>query len=136
MEFRDYYKLLGVERTATQDEIKRAYRKLARKYHPDINHEPGAEDNFRRLARLMMSSGIWKSVRPTINSAWTGRPGRSFKHRLTGMPASNLPTPHRELATNTVTFSKRFLPVYIAANPHRRGERNFMPVARIITRGS
>ncbi len=50
MEFKDYYKTLGVDPKATQDEIKRAYRKLARKYHPDVSKEPNAEARFKELA--------------------------------------------------------------------------------------
>jgi curved DNA-binding protein len=49
MEFKDYYKILGVARDATQDDIKRAYRKLARKYHPDVSKEPDAERRFKEL---------------------------------------------------------------------------------------
>ena len=49
MEFKDYYKIVGVARDATQDEIKRAYRKLARKYHPDVSKEADAEARFKEL---------------------------------------------------------------------------------------
>lgn len=49
MEFKDYYQIMGIARDATQDDIKRAYRKLARKYHPDVSKEPGAEARFKEI---------------------------------------------------------------------------------------
>ena len=50
MEFKDYYATLGVPREAKPDEVKRAYRKLARKYHPDVSKEPDAEARFKEVA--------------------------------------------------------------------------------------
>jgi len=47
---RDYYEVLGVERNATRDQIKHAYRRLAIRYHPDKNKDPGASAKFRELA--------------------------------------------------------------------------------------
>jgi curved DNA-binding protein len=47
---RDYYEALGVSRTASTEEIQRAYRKLARQYHPDVNHDPGAEERFKEVS--------------------------------------------------------------------------------------
>lgn len=49
MEYKDYYQIMGVARDAGQDEIKRAYRKLARKYHPDVSKEPNAEARFKEV---------------------------------------------------------------------------------------
>jgi curved DNA-binding protein len=49
MEYKDYYQILGINRNATQDEVKKAYRKLARQYHPDISKESGAEAKFKEI---------------------------------------------------------------------------------------
>ncbi len=49
MEYKDYYSTLGVSKQASADEIQKAYRKLARKYHPDVNRSAGAEDKFKEI---------------------------------------------------------------------------------------
>ena len=56
VEYKDYYKLLGVNKNASQDEIKKAFRKLARKYHPDANpNNPEAEEKFKVVKELIIN---------------------------------------------------------------------------------
>lgn len=50
IEFKDYYKILGLNKSASEDDIKRAYRKLARKYHPDVNTAVSAEEKFKEVS--------------------------------------------------------------------------------------
>ncbi|MFD1736624.1 molecular chaperone DnaJ [Bacillus salitolerans] len=50
MSKRDYYEVLGLSKGASKDEIKKAYRKLSKQYHPDINKEPGADEKFKEIA--------------------------------------------------------------------------------------
>ncbi len=77
MEYKDYYKIMGVDRKASQDEIKRAYRKLARKYHPDVSKEPGAEQKFQELgeANEVLKDPEKRAAYDQLGSNWDNRQG-------------------------------------------------------------
>jgi len=53
MEYKDYYKILGVAKDVSKEDLKKAYRKLARKYHPDVSKEANAEAKLKKLVKPM-----------------------------------------------------------------------------------
>ena len=62
----DLYEALGVSRDASADEIKKAYRKLARELHPDVNPDPKVQDRFKEITAAMKYSAIRRNDRTTI----------------------------------------------------------------------
>src|ERR1700684_591773 len=79
VEFKDYYKIMGVARDATEAQIKQAYRKLARKYHPDVSKEKDAEARFKEVGEAYE---VLKSPekRAAYDQLGQGpRPGQDFK---------------------------------------------------------
>ena len=86
MDYKDYYATLGVSKSASQEEIQRAYRKLARKYHPDINKAADAESRFKEIneAYEVLKDGDRRSKYDRFGSAWkqaqrTGAPPPGFE---------------------------------------------------------
>ena len=79
MEYKDYYKIMGVERDATQDDVKRAYRKLARKYHPDVSKESDAQAKFQEMqeAYEVLKDPEKRAAYDQLGANW--RAGQDFR---------------------------------------------------------
>lgn len=79
MEYKDYYKILGVDRKASEDDIKKSYRRLARKYHPDVSKEANAEEKFKELqeAYEVLKDAEKRSAYDQLGSNW--KQGQEFR---------------------------------------------------------
>jgi curved DNA-binding protein len=79
MRYKDYYAVMGVDRDATQDEIKRAYRRLARKYHPDVSKETDAEERFKELGEAyeVLKDPEKRTAYDRLGADW--RAGQEFR---------------------------------------------------------
>ena len=78
MKYKDYYKILGVERGAGDEEIKKAYRRLARKYHPDVSKEANAKERFQEVSEAYETLRD-KEKRAAYDSLGSHRPGQDFR---------------------------------------------------------
>ncbi len=141
MDFKDYYKVLGLERRPSEDEVRKAYRKLARKYHPDVSKEADAEWRMRDIneANDVLRD---KEKRAAYDAA--GRPRGARRQPRRRLPAAaglgrRLRVPPRpgQGPADHAEFSEFFSSLFGAAErARRRRARTTAPAARTITRPS
>src|SRR5579863_9932489 len=135
MEYKDYYKILGVSREATADELKKTFRKLARKYHPDVN--PGdtkAEAKFKEIneAYEVLSDPEKRNKYDTLGPNWQdqfGPPSNSGAGRRYGFGGRSSSSPYGGFEAGGPAFSDFFETLFgrsNAANTSGAGTRSTM----------
>lgn len=112
MKYKDYYQILGVARDAGTDEIKKAYRRLARKYHPDVSKEAGAEEKFKEVneANEVLSDA---DKRAAYDQLGHYRPGQDFR------PPPDWGERFGGGGADSMDFSDLFSQLFGGAGPHR-----------------
>ena len=131
MKFKDYYQTLGVAREASADDIKHAYRRLARKYHPDLNKEPEAEARFKELGEAyeVLKDPEKRAAYDDVGKRWqpgaeAPPPGWDSGYEFRGGEADS-----RRLRRRTATSSRRCSAGAAPrrATARRRARRTTMP---------
>lgn len=138
MEFKDYYSILGVERGASEDEIRRSYRKLARKYHPDVSKESDAEARMRDVNEAYDVLRDKEKREAYDNLAAGVSPGGASSRRRDGTRASSSTAVRRRAKRPSSASSSRRCSAAAAAAARRARatSRNSAPAATITTRPS
>lgn len=121
MKYKDYYDILGLQRNATQDEIKGAYRKLARKYHPDVNKAADSEERFKELgeAYQVLKDPEKRTAYDEMGSNW--RNGQDFQPPPNWNQGFDFGRGGQGAGANTGDFSDFFESMFGAAAGGRRG---------------
>lgn len=130
MEYKDYYLIMGLERNATQDDIKRAYRKLARKFHPDVSKESQAEMRFKELGEAyeVLKDPEKRAAYDQLGANWQG--GQEFRPPPdwnTGFESSGRGFDEREAAQYSDFFESLFRGDSGQRRTHRGGVGVHMP---------
>lgn len=120
MAYIDYYKILGVDKNASQDDIKKAFRKLARKYHPDLNpNDPSAKDKFQEIneANEVLSDPEKRKKYDEYGEHWKHADEFEAQKKARRMPV--------EAEEDSPALAETAVP--IGTRPMERGSRVVMP---------
>lgn len=129
MAYIDYYQVLGVDKTASQDDIKKAFRKLARKYHPDLNpNDSSAKDKFQAINEANEVLSDPEKRKNTMSMVSTGSMLMNLRHKsvpvrrrvpvdLEALAAARVQDMVRMVALTGIHPMDRNFPVMVAASP-------------------
>ena len=125
MKFKDYYNTLGVERDGSPEDIKRAYRRMARKYHPDVSTEPEAEERFKEVqeAYAVLKDPDKRAAYDRFGANW--KAGQEFGPPPEWKPGAD---PSRGGSWSAGGFSEFFESLFGGAEPRRAGSHTQLRV--------